>query len=87
MLSLLERMDSISSPGLLRDSGLQLFLSAALQILSRSFFMVNILYHGIFYGNISLEYYHPSIHGQDLKLVGIVVSVQPEDASSMNVHY
>ena len=49
--------------------------------------MVNILYHGIFYGNISLEYYHPSIHGQDLKLVGTVVSVQPEDASSMNVHY
>ena len=87
MLSFLERMDLISSPGLLRDSGLQLFLSAALQILSRSFFMVNILCHRIFYGNISLEYYHPSIHGQDLKLVGIVVSVQPEDASSMNVHY
>ena len=70
MLSLLDRMNLISSPGLLRDSGLQLLLSAALQILSRSFFMVNILYHGISYGNISLEYYHPSIHRQDLKLHG-----------------
>ena len=87
MLSLLDRMNLISSPGLLRDSGLQLLLSAALQILSRSFFMVNILYHGNFCGNISLEYYHPSIHGQDLKLVGTVISVQPEDASSMTVHH